>query len=86
MRREKTDILATALTATQSLDKHRWINAVVRRYSSSKTGIVPHSPSPGRSLLVASTGRLSALRRPSRHEQHTLSNINTRMRQVPQDA
>jgi hypothetical protein len=71
MRREKTDILAIALTASQSLYKHLWIKAAIRRYNSSKTGIVPHSP--GSNLLDASAGRLSALRTPFRHEQHTLS-------------
>jgi hypothetical protein len=57
---KKTDVLAIAHAAMQSLDERHWINAVVRRYCSSKTGLVPHSPE--RSLLNASTGRLSAPR------------------------
>jgi hypothetical protein len=69
----------------QSLDKRHWINAVVRRYSSSETGLVPHRPCPERSLLDASTGRLTDLRTKTFLPRTTYV-INTCMRQVPQDA
>jgi hypothetical protein len=84
---KKTDILAIAHAAMQSLDNRHWIDAVVRRNSSSETGLVPHRPSPERSLqlLDASTGRLTDLRTKTFPPRTTYA-INTWMRQVPQDA